>query len=309
MHWRTRLIIASVVSLLAISLASPAVAQTSGESQSEGDDAEASATETASEEKDEAEERESEHGSYEYKRSYGAGIEYGGFFSGLDRWNQNVLEPNNGPTLGANALSSITLAVEASFLENTRLTAFAGFDSPFSSNPSIGAIYGGLEPAFAFRSDMWELAIGLGVGVGKVNLDTDGSGSFESGVVTLRPAIEVRRYFGEIAAVYARVGFNQWLPFNPEGDGLSIDTGNQQNAGPNVLNEGSAFLSIGARIGHYPKHTKTVPDTDGDGIRDDVDDCVNEPEDKDNWKDFDGCPDPDNEGQDEATSDDSNDDG
>ena len=120
----------------------------------------------------EAEERESEHGSYEYKRSYGAGIEYGGFFSGLDRWNQNVLEPNNGPTLGANALSSITLAVEASFLENTRLTAFAGFDSPFSSNPSISAIYGGLEPAFAFRSDMWELAIGLGVGAPLAALGT-----------------------------------------------------------------------------------------------------------------------------------------
>jgi hypothetical protein len=318
MHWRTRLIIASVVSLLAAPVVmSPAVATAAENDDTEtsstqegGTDGESSEQETASQQEDEAsdgaeqaEKRESEHGSYEYKRSYGAGIEYGGFFTDMGRWNQNLMEPSNAPTFDRTALHSFTLSVEASFLESTRLTAFAGFESAFSDNPGVSAIYGGLEPAFAFRQDQWELSIGMGVGAGKINVDTDNSGSFETGVIVLRPAIEVRRYFKEIAAVYARIGFNQWLPFNPDSNGLAIGT-NNANAGPNVLNQGGPFLSIGARIGHYPKHKKTVPDTDGDGIRDDIDDCVNEPEDKDDWKDFDGCPDPDNEGQESSTSDD-----
>lgn len=39
-----------------------------------------------------------------------------------------------------------------------------------------------------------------------------------------------------------------------------------------------------------------VQDRDGDGIPDDVDQCPNEPEDKDGFQDDDGCPDPDNDG-------------
>lgn len=37
-------------------------------------------------------------------------------------------------------------------------------------------------------------------------------------------------------------------------------------------------------------------DADGDGIPDDVDECVEEPEDFDGYQDEDGCPDPDNDG-------------
>jgi OOP family OmpA-OmpF porin len=40
----------------------------------------------------------------------------------------------------------------------------------------------------------------------------------------------------------------------------------------------------------------TPLDTDGDGILDAVDECPKEPEDKDGFKDKDGCPDPDNDG-------------
>ncbi|MBL8604726.1 MAG: OmpA family protein [Myxococcales bacterium] len=39
----------------------------------------------------------------------------------------------------------------------------------------------------------------------------------------------------------------------------------------------------------------SIGDTDGDGYRDDVDRCVVEPEDFDNFEDDDGCPDPDND--------------
>jgi outer membrane protein OmpA-like peptidoglycan-associated protein len=38
-----------------------------------------------------------------------------------------------------------------------------------------------------------------------------------------------------------------------------------------------------------------IGDKDGDGIKDDIDKCPNEPEDKDGFEDEDGCPDPDND--------------
>jgi len=39
----------------------------------------------------------------------------------------------------------------------------------------------------------------------------------------------------------------------------------------------------------------SIGDRDGDGIKDDLDQCPDEPEDKDHFKDEDGCPDPDND--------------
>jgi outer membrane protein OmpA-like peptidoglycan-associated protein len=41
---------------------------------------------------------------------------------------------------------------------------------------------------------------------------------------------------------------------------------------------------------------KIVGDRDHDGVRDDVDKCPDEPEDRDGFQDDDGCPDPDNDG-------------
>src|SRR5690606_28916606 len=38
------------------------------------------------------------------------------------------------------------------------------------------------------------------------------------------------------------------------------------------------------------------PDNDGDGVPDESDQCPTEAEDKDNFQDEDGCPDPDNDG-------------
>ena len=40
----------------------------------------------------------------------------------------------------------------------------------------------------------------------------------------------------------------------------------------------------------------TATDTDGDGLSDDRDECVDKPEDMDGFEDDDGCPDADNDG-------------
>jgi outer membrane protein OmpA-like peptidoglycan-associated protein len=44
-----------------------------------------------------------------------------------------------------------------------------------------------------------------------------------------------------------------------------------------------------------PSDAAAPADTDGDGLTDDVDQCPAEPEDRDNFQDTDGCPDPDND--------------
>jgi outer membrane protein OmpA-like peptidoglycan-associated protein len=52
------------------------------------------------------------------------------------------------------------------------------------------------------------------------------------------------------------------------------------------------FVEVAAE----PKKPPPDVDTDGDGIMDSRDQCINEPEDKDGYLDDDGCPDPDNDG-------------
>ncbi|MFN3200471.1 MAG: OmpA family protein [Bradymonadia bacterium] len=72
----------------------------------------------------------------------------------------------------------------------------------------------------------------------------------------------------------------------------------------------NSYLSIGATRGLLDSYGDPNPvrvfagivfepgigDRDGDGLPDDVDQCPDQPEDKDGWQDEDGCPDPDNDG-------------
>jgi outer membrane protein OmpA-like peptidoglycan-associated protein len=46
---------------------------------------------------------------------------------------------------------------------------------------------------------------------------------------------------------------------------------------------------------HPPRPPQAPRDTDKDGVRDTLDECVNDTEDKDGFQDDDGCPDPDND--------------
>lgn len=71
----------------------------------------------------------------------------------------------------------------------------------------------------------------------------------------------------------------------------------------------NSFLSLGAGRGLVPNKganpdlrafigiifEPNIGDRDGDGIKDDVDKCPDDPEDKDGFQDDDGCPDPDND--------------
>lgn len=246
-------------------------------------------------EEEEEEDRESAHGSHAWQLSYGGGLEAGLFFSQLGRWNTQLLEPNGKTQFDTDVLMNLDFALEVSPLEGGRFTLFGGLQGPFSDDPSISAMYIGLEPAFAFRRDAWELALGVGVGVGGVDMTLDSGESVSAGLLLLRPFIEARTYASEWMAAYLRFGFNYWNVRDPEFTGLSFNNSigalNQAN-----LDEGGAYLALGLRFGHYPDQTKNIPDSDGDGLRDDIDDCVDEPEDMDGFKDKDGCPEVDNDG-------------
>ena len=74
----------------------------------------------------------------------------------------------------------------------------------------------------------------------------------------------------------------------------ALDEGNYYDARSAArLAETNANLAIEKSP---PDKCKIYGDRDGDGIKDNVDKCPNEPEDKDGFQDADGCPDPDNDG-------------
>ncbi len=58
----------------------------------------------------------------------------------------------------------------------------------------------------------------------------------------------------------------------------------------------AGFGTPDARVFAGVRFAPRSHDRDGDGIRDDVDECPDDPEDKDGFEDEDGCPDPDNDG-------------
>ena len=212
------------------------------------------------------EKRESSHGGYEWKPSYGGGVDVGIWFTDLERFNTYL-----GPTtpIDVSALYNFDLYLEGSFFEGTRLGLFGGLQTPFSSNPDVSALYFGIEPAFAFRRDMWEIALGIGVGFGSATVDYDNGDGIDAGLTLMRPFIELRRYLTSWMGVYGRFGFNQWLIH----DDPTLNGNTSLNVPESNLNTGGAWLSIGLRFGHYPTHTKAVGDSDNDGLRDDIDDC------------------------------------
>ncbi len=92
------------------------------------------------------------------------------------------------------------------------------------------------------------------------------------------------------------------------GASSKIRPSNEATGGIKVFVERNSYLMLGAGPRYTPGFEAadvraflgfifepSIGDRDGDGIKDDVDQCPDDPEDRDGFQDDDGCPDPDND--------------
>jgi outer membrane protein OmpA-like peptidoglycan-associated protein len=92
------------------------------------------------------------------------------------------------------------------------------------------------------------------------------------------------------------------------GSSAPVKLSTEAVGGIKVFVERNSYLMLGGGAGYTPGfeaanirafigfiYEPSIGDRDGDGIKDDVDKCPDEPEDYDGFEDADGCPDPDND--------------
>ena len=237
--------------------------------------------------------RVSKNGDYQFKPSWGIGLQYGMTFTDMSNWNDYLLVPAKQNYFDVNFVAEHELYIEFTPVEGFRLSIFGGWQSLYITDTGFNYAYGGLEPAFSVRRSFYEFAVGIGVGYGyswldsKVN-DMDGHG------LLLRPFVEARFYLCDVFALYLRVAFSYYKEFGLEPTDYAkardldnkIDEDKLSYAGPNV--------AVGFRFGDYETPKVVIGDADNDGILDDVDDCPNDA----GLEAYNGCanPDGDNDG-------------
>ena len=237
------------------------------------------------------EERVSANGSYQFRPSWGVGLQYGLTFTDMSNWNDYLLIPARQNYFDVNFVAEHELYVEWTPVEGFRISAFGGYQSLYISDTGFNYGYAGLEPAFSVRRSFYEFAVGIGLGYGKSWLDSK-TNDMEGHGLLVRPFVEARFYLCDIFALYLRVAFGYYKEFGlePTPYAKTRDLDNQINedklsyAGPNV--------AVGFRFGDYAEPVLTVGDEDGDGVYDDIDACPKEA----GTEEFYGCPNPDSDG-------------
>lgn len=237
------------------------------------------------------EERVSANGSYQFKMSWGVGLQYGLTFTDMSNWNDYLLVPAKQNYFDVDFVAEHELYVEVTPVEGFRLSAFGGYQSLYISDTGFNYGYAGLEPAFSVRRSFYEFAVGLGIGYGKSWLDSKVN-DMEGHGLLVRPFVEARFYPCDIFAIYLRIAFSYYKEFGLEATDYAKtrDIDNQINedklsyAGPNV--------AVGVRFGDYAKPVVVVGDSDGDGVLDDIDDCPDEA----GLEEYNGCMVPDTDG-------------
>ena len=241
-----------------------------------------------------SESRVSANGSYQFKPSWGIGLQYGMTFTDMDNWNSYLLMPARMNYFDVNFVAEHELYVEVTPVEGFRLSVFGGWQNLYITDTGFNYAYGGIEPAFSVRRSFYEFAVGIGVAYGYSWLDSKAHDMNGHGLY-LRPFVEARFYPADIFALYLRLGFGYYKEFGLKKPGKDtyaglrdindeIDVDKLSHAGPNV--------AVGIRFGSYATPKVVIGDTDGDGVLDDVDECVDVAGDEA----FYGCPNPDPDG-------------
>ena len=184
-----------------------------------------------------------------FEMTWGGRVETGWFFTDFGRFNEYVLEPNGRAVFEGEGASHIDLSVEAMFIRGLRLSVTGGASFNWGSDPSVGAWYIGLEPAYAVGDNTWEMAVGLSAMVGSLQLAI-GEDEMNTSLTVLRPFFEVSRHFPDASsAVYLRAGFNQWHIYNATSDTLNLEAADGGELDSFWLSDGGFYLAIGGRFG------------------------------------------------------------
>ena len=184
-----------------------------------------------------------------FEMTWGGRVETGWFFTDFGRFNEYVLEPNGRAVFEGGGASHIDLSVEAMFIRGLRLSVTGGASFNWGSDPSVGAWYIGLEPAYAVGDNTWEMAVGLSAMVGSLQLAV-GEDEMNTSLTVLRPFFEVSRHFPDASsAVYLRAGFNQWHIYNATSDTLNLEAADGGELDSFWLSDGGFYLAIGGRFG------------------------------------------------------------
>ena len=186
----------------------------------------------------------------------------------------------------------LALLFQAAFPLQSGPQNFAG-DPGITLWPSLAAEW---HPVSRFRMDL-NVGYRFALGDGAALAGTTYGSPLTAGLgmsVRVGPAIDlVAEVYG---ATYSNALFGaNTTPVEAVG-GLKIFVVNNSylmlGAGRRITNA-DAGSDVRAFVGFV--FEPSIGDRDGDGIRDDVDQCPDEPEDFDHFEDSDGCPDPDND--------------
>ncbi len=186
----------------------------------------------------------------------------------------------------------LALLFQAAFPLQSGPQNFAG-DPGITLWPSLAAEW---HPVSRFRMDL-NVGYRFALGDGATLAGTTYGSPLTAGLgmsVRVGPAIDL------VAEVYGATYLNALFGANTTPveavGGLKIFVVNNSylmlGAGRRITNA-DAGSDVRAFVGFV--FEPSIGDRDGDGIRDDVDQCPDEPEDFDHFEDSDGCPDPDND--------------
>ena len=212
------------------------------------------------------------------------------------------LKTTRGPRIGLGLIASVylpTVSEKGRFLGDEKLVPqiMAVVDKEFGRD---GRLRASLNAGIRIRSEQVTF-VDTGV-EGEPNTPATGEGTtFKNEIpIGLGVAYAVRKQkFDVVAEVFGAIpiGDNEgYFPLEAIG-------------GAKVYLARNSFLSLGGGAGLMPGKVgnpdwrafigivfePNIGDRDGDGLKDDVDECPDSPEDFDNFQDEDGCPEPDND--------------
>ncbi|MEO8703908.1 MAG: OmpA family protein [Kofleriaceae bacterium] len=240
-------------------------------------------------------------------------------------------DPNNDETfkLDGQGVGSIGLHLKTRFLKTSRpphiglgviasvfLPSTSPKDSWLGENKAVPQIMGILDKEFG-RTGRLRMAINGGIRIRSTQTFTN-DGVNETADVAIPVTNEKVTVGTEIPYGFGiAYAINKRKTFDIVGEVFgTIPIGDRENyqpleaiAGVKLYLARNSFLSIGGGRGLLPGKganpdvrafigivfEPNIGDRDGDGLKDDVDKCPDEPEDFDGFEDEDGCPDPDND--------------